>query len=726
MILVLLTRFSDSEESDSGKKLCQALAKKGHELFVTSISIGEAREAEANQANEVNMEQKGSITLLHPDYDEGEEPQLEWLAKYHRKYFSYLSELVDVKVIIGLLPGTQDAAVELAETLKSRLIITALTQIPIDQPLKELNRVTNEFWSVGSDVYNHNKAIFHSQSFVFHPEHKKILLQLPSVASSLASSLVSLWDSTMSILVLLYKFSESPDSVLGFELCLQLVRQGYKLYVTTTSRGEWLKSEIAKAEELTRNYSGSITILSAQCSDSDRSSPEWLSNLHRHYFPDLSKMHKVENIIGLLPGTTQTAVDLKKILNCKLVLLATTKVGDHEEDLKKELSQAMREADQIWSVGPDLYSHYEKIRKSSDNKHRNVLLKPFTTSEYYWQHGASQPQIIGSGSRVFVSIWNCGFSSIYKNKRFYSNRSKPQCFSTVCSALGNINGTKPHKDKIQWLVHGLKFQEPIQKLITDHTGPNGIKITALSRILSADELVRKDWEAFLVPDTEDETFNFIALSAIWLGIPTLVSNMSSVGQFLLNLDCDVKSKAVVILSGNVDADREAWKDKIYKEILNENANPKEWARELSNCLHNKTEIWNIDLSMFKSGYSTKERRLSTDTTASFTTAHGEQPCQEVLDKVESWLRTTEQTKHGQVCVLSLLCQLHLKTLIYNLTEKRFYLDFLKQILRIFGGDITVSLSNIFTFVLGTSVRSVWLQMVPTTCWLPCPSLLSTV
>ena len=452
------------------------------------------------------------------------------------------------------------------------------------------------------------------------------------------------------ILVLLNKFSESPDSLLGYQLCLQLVKQGHRLYVTTTSTAKWLKSEIAKAEELTDNNRGSITVLAAQCNDSDQSSPEWITNLHRHYFPDLSKLKDVESIVGLLPGTTQAALELRKDLNCKLVLLATTKVRDHEEDLKEQLSQAMRDADEIWSVGPDLHSHYEKIRKTLNIKHRNVLPMPFTSSKCYWQQSDSKPQIFRSGTQKFVSIWSHGYVSIYKNKRFYSNRSKPQCFSTLSSALGNINGTKPHKNKIQWHVHGLKFQEPIQKLITDHTGLNGIKITALSGMLAVDELVRKGCEAFLVPDTKDETFNFIALSAIWLGIPTIVSSMSSVGKFLLNLDCTTKTKAVVILSGNADADREAWKDKIYKEILNENANPKEWARELSECLHDKTQIWNIDLSVFEAGYSTKERRLSTDTTATFTTAYVEQPCPEVVDKLGSWLRTTEQTKHGQVCV----------------------------------------------------------------------------
>ena len=47
-------------------------------------------------------------------------------------------------------------------------------------------------------------------------------------------------------------------------------------------------------------------------------------------------------------------------------------VKDHEEDLKEELSQAMKDADQIWSVGPDLYAHYEQIRKNPEGEHRNI------------------------------------------------------------------------------------------------------------------------------------------------------------------------------------------------------------------------------------------------------------------------------------------------------------------------------------------------------------------
>ena len=119
MILVLLNKFCESGEFLSEYKLCQVLAKQGQDLFVTSVSTGEALEAETMDAKDLSMKVKGSITLLHPDSSEPEDPQPEWLAKYHKKYFNYLSGLDGVNVIIGTLPGTERTAAELSVTLKS-------------------------------------------------------------------------------------------------------------------------------------------------------------------------------------------------------------------------------------------------------------------------------------------------------------------------------------------------------------------------------------------------------------------------------------------------------------------------------------------------------------------------------------------------------------------------------------------------------------------------------
>ena len=55
--------------------------------------------------------------------------------------------------------------------------------------------------------------------------------------------------------------------------------------------------------------------------------PEWIAKLHKAYFSRLQALKNVDLIIGTLPGTTKAAVDLKKSLKCKLVLLAATKIG---------------------------------------------------------------------------------------------------------------------------------------------------------------------------------------------------------------------------------------------------------------------------------------------------------------------------------------------------------------------------------------------------------------
>ena len=117
------------------------------------------------------------------------------------------------------------------------------------------------------------------------------------------------------------------------------------------------------------------------------------------------------------------------------------------------------------------------------------------------------------------------------------NENSLQSFSVVCSALGAINNNGHHKGNIQWNVHGLKYQDSITRSILDEANPDKIKLNALSAATSIDEMSWKTSQAFIVPDIADESLNFIALSAIWLGIPTIVSSQSALGKFLLALDC---------------------------------------------------------------------------------------------------------------------------------------------------------------------------------------------
>ena len=440
-------------------------------------------------------------------------------------------------------------------------------------------------------------------------------------------------------LVLLPRFNESPDSIHGYQLCQQLVKQGHDLYVTTASTVKHFESENKNAAEITRKLDkGSITIVQAQGIDVDQLHPQSSS------FENLRRLSNVTSVIGLLPGTARTAVELKRTLKCKLVLLATSKLPAGHEYLRESPSEAAKQSEEIWSVGPDTYMYYDS-RLPDHTTHKEVLLQPTTTEARQSNTGKSKSRM-----KKFLSLCSSGHSQISTAKKVNMNESSLQSFSTVCSALGTINNSGNHKGNIQWNVHGLKYQDAIIKSIHDHAKPDKIKLNALSAATSIEETSWKTSQAFIVPDIVDESLNFIALSAIWLGIPTIVSSQSSLGKFLLHLDCPSKTRPVVILSGNPILDREAWIDNIKKEILDDHANPMVWAQELSEYLHNNSQLWELDLSVFTDGYTKSQRRLSADTTMSYTTAYEKQPSSEVLSKVKPWLHDTEQAQHDQVLI----------------------------------------------------------------------------
>ena len=52
------------------------------------------------------------------------------------------------------------------------------------------------------------------------------------------------------ILVLLYRFSESLDSIIGYNFCKFLVQKGYDLLVTSTATGTDLENEKKVAKRL--------------------------------------------------------------------------------------------------------------------------------------------------------------------------------------------------------------------------------------------------------------------------------------------------------------------------------------------------------------------------------------------------------------------------------------------------------------------------------------------
>ena len=603
MILVLLTRLSDSEESISGYKLCQTLAEQGHDLYVTTVTTGESLQAEIKDVEEINMREKGNVTLLHPDYDGHEQPNSAWIVTHHKKYFSYLSKLNDVTLIISMLPPTEETTIELKDILKCRLVLVFSTKIEVSaldhNRLGRLAKEVDEILWVGSEVPSQNDNIFqyikqrHIGKELNFEKWGRDLSQ--HIHKNSADNRIELTRSLPSgrILILLYRFNESQECLLGYLLCLKLVKRGHHIYVTTTSTGDWLKTEIQKAEQLTEDSVGSITLLTPQCREHEEPSPEMIANFHKQYFGFLSDPREIGTIIGTLPGTTITGIELKETLKCKLILLATTKIGGGKGELTKEVNNLVLAADEVWSVGPDIHTHYKNIFQeqsiSPNVTHREILLQPTTNASPFWnQHS--------TGQKV-VSVWSSPTYFFHNGRKQYSSGSSAQCFCIFSAALDQLN-TSRHMNKLQWNIHGLQLRDQIIQQIQGQAKPDTKMITPFSAVTSIDNLPLKHCRAFIVPDYVEENFNFLALSAIWLGIPTLVSSQSSIGKLLLRLNCSEKSRAVVNLTGDIEHDKLAWMEKINTEFLGHDAHSLRWARGLAEHLYNNRQLWVLDISPF--------------------------------------------------------------------------------------------------------------------------------
>ena len=395
------------------------------------------------------------------------------------------------------------------------------------------------------------------------------------------------------ILVLLYKFCESPGSTVGYKLCETLVQEGHNVLVTSTSTPKEREVEKEAAKWMTKSLKGSIQIVEPEAEELEEPSPEWIAKLHKTYFSQLTDRKDIKTIMGTLPGTSQTAVELKKILRCRLLLIATTKVPT-DEKLKKEVRKLSSYADEVWSIGPDIYSHYDDIYRDFTLKvsHKKIMLKPQMEINPQSSHWDSNRQTSIEPKRL-ITVWSNAYPYFFKGKEKNAAGSDMKNYFSLTSALKIINKEMPI---LAWDIHGLKEKESVLEHIR---GPRceSVNINSLPDVQFIQDLSWKGCLAFVAPDLQDESFNFLALTTMWLGIPTLVSKESSIGIFLLTLDTPLKFKPIVNLTGDSVTDRHVWANKINDELLSKESNPIFWAEELAEFLWRSDDTWNPDMSV---------------------------------------------------------------------------------------------------------------------------------
>ena len=126
---------------------------------------------------------------------------------------------------------------------------------------------------------------------------------------------------------------------------------------------------------------------------------------------------------------------------------------------------------------------------------------------------------------------------------------------------------------LEWNIHGLLGKKKLVRQLQDSRHPHKFPINALENASSAHSTPWSQCLAYIAPDVHDKNFNYFTLVALCLGVPTLVSEQSSVGQFLQGLKTPLRPKPIVKLTGDFEHDKEAWFTKLQNQIFSKEAKP---------------------------------------------------------------------------------------------------------------------------------------------------------
>ena len=189
-----------------------------------------------------------------------------------------------------------------------------------------------------------------------------------------------------------------------------------------------------------------------------------------------------------------------------------------------------------------------------------------------------------SGS--LLSFWNHSNSYNIKDIKKSSKGSTIESFLPVAAAIEKIHeqNLQVSMTRLEWNINGLLFKKKLIRELRDHRHPHKFPINALENVSSPYNISWSQYLAYIAPDTDDKSFNYFALVPLFLGVPTLIAEQSSVGQFLQSLKSPLSQKPIVKLTGDFKHDKDAWFTKLQNEFFSKEAKPMQWAMELSEYL----------------------------------------------------------------------------------------------------------------------------------------------
>ena len=207
---------------------------------------------------------------------------------------------------------------------------------------------------------------------------------------------------------------------------------------------------------------------------------------------------------------------------------------------------------------------------------RELSFQPFTeTTSRKLSPSTQRGKSKATEERNIISVWRNPFLLHLFRKKSEVKGSNVNSFVSLGLALRELNSNPGPRGKTSWLIHHLDSEN--WNSFEDHAKLYGSTFSIFTKVAPEGEIIWENFSVFIDPGVEDQTFNFTALTAISLGIPTFVSSQSTVGKFLLQLNSQLAARAIVELTGDVVTAKKKWLNKISEE-LQEKGTSSQWAK----------------------------------------------------------------------------------------------------------------------------------------------------
>ncbi|XP_077991757.1 uncharacterized protein LOC144445975 [Glandiceps talaboti] len=401
--------------------------------------------------------------------------------------------------------------------------------------------------------------------------------------------------SKRNVLILNDEWGTSKGGISAVHRCIaqQVKTADFDVHVTAFTATE-ADSRDAKERE--------VNLIIAKNETSNQPNFDWLNFYHSVHFPTLQQdIHDLKVIVGHVPITSKAAFNIRRdrFPNAKVFLFnhimpqstdmhkESWDIGSIEIKMNEIVEQAEK-ADAFFSVGPKIFGLFENEFRSSDTHINHKEFLPLPDEEFFnvtlKEPDQNFPAQILTVGRVAKVEYLKGYDVV------------ADALSRVANVFDEAKASGPPA----WRVRGIASdkQRESKEFLDKHVTSSHIDIIPLPYGTQQD--VRNDLKKshlFIMP-SRCEPFGMVALEAMAIGLPTLVTSNSGIADFLkINFKREYRSVVVEVGVRDCEQNVDEWKKKIITILRNYSSYFDE-SKQLSKKLRDSPAI-KASLSVFR-------------------------------------------------------------------------------------------------------------------------------